>query len=115
MILRIASILFVISRIFCHLTDDTAINAKIYYGCEATWQLLLIVGIYVGGLNKSNRKILLYLMPFFTIEFIYTMLHTFGIIVLDSRIETETVVMLECYITTFIILSKNSKQVYGTT
>lgn len=115
MILRLSAILFVLSRIFCHLTDDTVLNAKIYYGAESTWQLMLIVGIYVEKLNKRNRVILLYLMPFFMIEFTYTMLHSFGIIVLDSQIEAETVVMVECYLTTFIILRKHVKTVYGTT
>lgn len=115
MVLRLSAILFVLSRIFCHLTDDTALNAKIYYGAEATWQVLLIVGVYVGGLSKKSRLVLLYLIPFFAIEFAYTMLHTFGIIVLDSHIEAETVVMVECYLTTFIIIRRHVKETYGTT
>ncbi len=112
MILRLAGILFIISRIFCHLSEDTAINARIYYSCEAIWQLMFVVGVYVNGLNKSNRIFILCLMPFFTIEFVYTMLHSLFVIELTSYIEKKTVIMIESFLTSILFIYHDYKRTF---
>lgn len=97
-LLKTAGTIFVVNRIFTHITPATSFFSSIYFIVEYLWQLLLVFGIAANGVSKLDKIFYLYLIPFFVAELLYTSLYWTGLIEYHSTLEGYAFVNFEIFL-----------------
>lgn len=98
-VVKIAGVIFVVNRLFTHITPATSLFSSIYFITEYFWQLLLVFGIASNGVSKQDKTFFLYLLPFFLCEFVYTALYWLGFINYHSTLEGFVFINIEAFLT----------------
>jgi len=98
-LVKIAGVIFVVNRLFTHVTPATPLFSSIYFITEYFWQLLLVFGIASYGTSKEDKTLFLYLLPFVACELVYTALYWLGFIEYHSTLEGFVFINIEAFLT----------------